>query len=140
MAKLLIVYFCLLAALSCQAYAAEPNVETIARGLQTPWAIAFAPDGRIFVSERPGFIRVIEKGALAPEPWMRLDAVETGESGDAKDPRKTAAFENYFKGRYGRLRDIVEGPDRALYLLTSNRDGRGRPGPEDDRVLRIIFK
>ncbi|HEY6197852.1 MAG TPA: PQQ-dependent sugar dehydrogenase, partial [Candidatus Binatia bacterium] len=59
---------------------------------------------------------------------------------DAKDPRKTVAFENYFKGRLGHLRDIVEGPDRALYLLTSNRDGRGRPGPEDDRVLRIIFK
>ena len=33
----------------------------------------------------------------------------------------------------GRLRDIVEGPDKALYLLTSNRDGRGNPAARDDR-------
>ncbi len=38
---------------------------------------------------------------------------------------------------FGRLRDVVEGPDGALYVLTSNRDGRGRPGPSDDRVLRL---
>lgn len=38
---------------------------------------------------------------------------------------------------FGRLRDVVEGPDRALYVLTSNRDGRGRPDASDDRILRI---
>ncbi len=352
----------LIASFTGAALAAEPNVqiETFARGLQTPWAIAFAPDGRVFVSERPGRIRVIEKGALAPEPWMRFDVVETGESGllglaldpafeknrylyaaytyrdgagmknrlvrlrdekgkgvvdrvlldnaagaqfhdggrvrfgpdgklywsvgdavseqsaqnlsslngkilrlnsdgsipsdnpfpkspvfsyghrnvegfdwqpksgrlyasehgpsgspscchdevnlvepgknygwpaiygaqtrdgmvapllesgasdtwapagavfatrgpwagsflftglrgqalyrvvlDGKEPRKVAAFENYFKGRFGLLRDIAEGPDGALYILTSNRDGRGRPAADDDRVLRITFK
>lgn len=40
-------------------------------------------------------------------------------------------------GRYGRLRDIVTGPDGALYLLTSNRDGRGSPQNDDDRILRL---
>jgi quinoprotein glucose dehydrogenase len=40
-------------------------------------------------------------------------------------------------GRYGRLRDVTVGPDGALYLLTSNRDGRGDPRPGDDRILRI---
>ncbi|HEY1267067.1 MAG TPA: PQQ-dependent sugar dehydrogenase [Candidatus Binatia bacterium] len=361
MPRLRIAFLCLFIAFAGAAYAAEPSVETFARGLQTPWAIAFAPDGRVFLTERPGRIRVIEKGALAPEPWMRLDVVETGESGllglaldpafdknryvyaaytyrdaragmknrlvrlrdekgkgvldrvlvdnavgaqfhdggrvkfgpdgklywsvgdavgersaqnlsslngkilrfntdgsfpadnpfpkspvysyghrnpegfawlpktgrlyatehgpsgtpscchdevnfieagknygwpviygaqtkdgmlppviesgandtwapagavfstrgpwagsflftglrgqalyrvffDAKDPRKVASFDNYFRGRFGRLRDVVEGPDGALYLLTSNRDGRGRPVAEDDRVLRITFK
>jgi glucose/arabinose dehydrogenase len=43
-----------------------------------------------------------------------------------------------FAGRYGRLRTVVEGPDGALYALTSNRDGRGSPRGGDDRVLRII--
>ncbi|GBD29518.1 Aldose sugar dehydrogenase YliI [bacterium HR32] len=38
---------------------------------------------------------------------------------------------------YGRLRDVVEGPDGALYVLTSNRDGRGRPAASDDRILRL---
>ena len=39
---------------------------------------------------------------------------------------------------YGRLRDAVMGPDGALYVLTSNRDGRGAPSPGDDFVLRVV--
>jgi glucose/arabinose dehydrogenase len=35
------------------------RVETIARGLDHPWAIAFLPDGRLLVTERPGRIRVV---------------------------------------------------------------------------------
>jgi aldose sugar dehydrogenase len=38
---------------------------------------------------------------------------------------------------YGRLRTVVEGPDGALYLLTSNRDGRGDARRGDDRILRL---
>lgn len=59
---------------------------------------------------------------------------------DAKEPRKVAAFERFFVHRFGRLRDVAEGPDGAIYILTSNRDGRGRPTEDDDRVLRIVFK
>ena len=39
---------------------------------------------------------------------------------------------------YGRLRDVVLGPDGYLYVSTSNRDGRGTPVAEDDRVLRLV--
>jgi len=42
-------------------------------------------------------------------------------------------------GSYGRLRDIVAGPDGAFYVLTSNRDGRGRSRPGDDHRLRITL-
>ncbi|KCZ72334.1 glucose/sorbosone dehydrogenase [Candidatus Methanoperedens nitroreducens] len=38
---------------------------------------------------------------------------------------------------FGRLRDVVVGPDNFLYILTSNRDGRGMPGEDDDRIIRI---
>jgi glucose/arabinose dehydrogenase len=38
----------------------------------------------------------------------------------------------------GRVRTVVEGPDGALYALTSNRDGRGSPRPGDDRLVRIV--
>lgn len=43
-----------------------------------------------------------------------------------------------FRGRFGRLRTVVEGPDGALYALTSNRDGRGSPRRGNDRILRIV--
>ncbi|HLN85573.1 MAG TPA: PQQ-dependent sugar dehydrogenase, partial [Candidatus Limnocylindrales bacterium] len=61
--------------------AAEIHVETVLRGLNTPWAIDFAPDGRIFLNERPGRIRVVERGQLRTEPWLTLDVAVSGEAG-----------------------------------------------------------
>ncbi|HUQ39218.1 MAG TPA: PQQ-dependent sugar dehydrogenase [Acidimicrobiales bacterium] len=40
-------------------------------------------------------------------------------------------------GRFGRIRDVQAGPDGAIYLATSNRDGRGSPRDGDDRILRL---
>jgi aldose sugar dehydrogenase len=45
--------------------------------------------------------------------------------------------EALLEGEYGRLRDVQQGPDGALYILTSNRDGRGDPGDDDDRILKL---
>jgi glucose/arabinose dehydrogenase len=59
---------------------------------------------------------------------------------DSANPSIVERLERHFAHQFGRLRDIVEGPDKALYLLTSNRDGRGGPGPQDDRVPRLTFK
>jgi glucose/arabinose dehydrogenase len=51
-----------------------------------------------------------------------------------------AGFEQYFKGQYGRLREVVEGPDGALYIGTSNKDGRGRPNAGDDQLLKLTVR
>ena len=51
-----------------------------------------------------------------------------------------ASAKAYFRGVYGRLRGVVVGPDGALYLTTSNTDGRGFPKEHDDRVLRVDLK
>src|SRR5665647_424578 len=41
-------------------------------------------------------------------------------------------------GELGRLRDVVVGPDGALWVLTNNTDGRGSPRAGDDRVVRLL--
>ena len=58
------------------------RVETVASGLQVPWSIAWAPDGRMFFTERPGRVRVFAHGQLRSEPLITLTDVEpSGESG-----------------------------------------------------------
>jgi glucose/arabinose dehydrogenase len=59
----------------------QPRVETVLSRLEVPWALAFAPDGRLFVTERPGRLRVASGGRLAPEPVATLPAIADGESG-----------------------------------------------------------
>ncbi len=41
--------------------------------------------------------------------------------------------------KYGRIRAVVAGPDGALYITTSNTDGRGTPKASDDKIIRIKF-
>lgn len=62
--------------------AVQFRVETVAENLQVPWAIAFAPDGRLFFTERPGRVRIVENGRLRAEPLATISDVEpSGESG-----------------------------------------------------------
>jgi glucose/arabinose dehydrogenase len=51
------------------------RIETVTDGLETPWAIAFLPDGRMLVTERPGRLRIIESGRLISEPITGTPAV-----------------------------------------------------------------
>ncbi len=48
--------------------------------------------------------------------------------------------QDYFVGGYGRLRTVVVAPDGTLWVSTSNRDGRGDPAPQDDRILRVALR
>lgn len=56
------------------------RIEIVARGLETPWGLAFLPDGRLLVTERPGRLRIVDKGRLSapikglPAIWARQDA------------------------------------------------------------------
>ncbi len=58
----------------------------------------------------------------------RLRAVPVADPGNAVEVHV---------GEFGRLRDVVEAPDGGAWILTNNTDGRGDPGPDDDRIIRI---
>src|SRR5262245_44585562 len=50
-------------------------------GLQSPTAMEIAPDGRIFVCEQTGSLRVIRDGKLLPTPFLRVSVDPLGERG-----------------------------------------------------------
>ncbi len=43
----------------------------------------------------------------------------------------------FYTGQFGRIRDVVAGPDGTLWLLTNNTGGRGSPAEGDDRILQV---
>jgi glucose/arabinose dehydrogenase len=60
---------------------APVRVETLVTGLEVPWGIAFLPGGDWLVTERPGRVRLVSRGALQPEPVARLQVTLDQESG-----------------------------------------------------------
>jgi glucose/arabinose dehydrogenase len=56
---------------------------------------------------------------------------------DLDDSGAVVGQEELLQGEAGRLRHVAQAPDGSLWILTSNRDGRGNPIPDDDRILRL---
>lgn len=64
------------------ATAARPQVSTVATGLAIPWEIAFLPDRRALVTERPGAVRLLSaRGKLQKAPVARIPVTLQGEGG-----------------------------------------------------------
>lgn len=89
-------WFVLLAGLCVGPAAAQPasdmlETRTVARGLEHPWGLAFLPDGRMLVTERPGRLRLVtrEGRLLAPIAGVPQVAAagQGGLLGIALDPR-----------------------------------------------------
>jgi len=95
------------------------RVETVAENLEVPWGIAFAPDGRIFVTERVGNLRVIEDGILNPEPIKILDVggFEGGLLGIALDPNFE---ENHYIYLYYTYNDFLSTFNKVARFTESN--------------------
>ena len=67
-------------------------------------------------------------GALRGGRLWQIPVAADGRTGRPRD---------FFVGDYGRLRTVVAAPDGNLWVTTSNRDGRGDPAPDDDRILVV---
>ncbi|OJT26548.1 glucose sorbosone dehydrogenase [Archangium sp. Cb G35] len=92
------------------------KLETVTEGLDTPWSVAFLPDGRMLVTEKAGRLRVVEKGRLLPEPIAGTPGV-------------------WSRGQGGLL-DVAVHPDYAkngwIYLSYSD------PGPNGSAMTAIV--
>ncbi len=89
---------------------ADYRVEVVAENLDTPWSIVFPPDGRIFLTERPGRIRVVQAWKLLSEPAAQIPVVENGESGLlglALDPNFSENHHVYVYYTHGQLSRLV---------------------------------
>src|SRR6476661_564477 len=54
---------------------------TVASGLAAPTAMQFAPDGRLFICEQAGRLRVVKNGSLLPTPFVTVTVDSNGERG-----------------------------------------------------------
>jgi glucose/arabinose dehydrogenase len=104
--------------------------------MRTPiafFAPAVAPSGASFYrgSAFPAFRSDLFVATLRGQALLRVRL-------DAANPRRVQSIERLLENRFGRLRDVVSGPDGYLYIATNNRDGRGQPGVDDDRILRLV--
>jgi glucose/arabinose dehydrogenase len=102
-------------------------------GMQSPlleYTPAVAPASAMFYagSAFPEYRGNFFFGALRGEALIRV----------ALDGRRVTGQERMLQGQYGRIREVVEAPDGSIWFSTSNRDGRGKPARDDDRILRLV--
>jgi glucose/arabinose dehydrogenase len=100
--------------------------------LDTPWEMEFAPDGRLFVTQRPGSIAIVENGNT--KLWLALDSVveEVGESGlfgIEIDPEFNQNHYVYFAYTYA----ASKAPLKLVNKIVRYKDNSGTPA--FDKVL-----
>ncbi|MDB5429174.1 MAG: Glucose dehydrogenase [Caulobacter sp.] len=61
------------------------EVKTVAEGLENPWGLAFLPDGRLLVSERPGRLRIVGRDGTLSAPLAGVPKVEAQGQGGLLD-------------------------------------------------------
>jgi len=126
------------------------KIEVIARQIETPWAIAFLPDGRLLITERPGRLRIVEKGKLLPDAVKGTPKVWEKQDGGLFD---VEVHPQYAKNGwiYLSYSEIVPGfvpppppapgaePPPPPAGAQQGR-GRGRGGPSDPPTMTVIVR
>jgi glucose/arabinose dehydrogenase len=124
------------------------KIEVIARNIETPWALAFLPDGRLLVTERPGRLRIIDKGKLLPEAVKGTPKVWEKQDGGLFD---VEVHPQYAKNGwiYLSYSEILPGyvappppPPGAEPPPppAGAQGGRGRGGPPDPPTMTVVVR
>ncbi len=105
---------------------------TVADGLEQPWALAWLPDGRMLITERPGMLRVVRPNGEVSKPVAGLPEIAAGGQGGLLDIAVDPAFERnrrvYFSFSESGPRGTGTAVGRAALTTAGLRD------------LQIIFR
>ena len=93
--------------------------------------VTWAPSGMTFVNQGPWEGELL----IATLRGQQLLGISLNGKGTV-----VKNVESWLKNEYGRLREVVQGKDGSIYLATSNKDGRGNPDINDDRIFRLTPK
>lgn len=90
----------------------------------------WAPSGITFISQGPWKSRLL----VANLRGSQLLSISLNEEGTM-----VTNVESIMKNEFGRLREVVEAKDGSIYITTNNRDGRGNPNINDDKIIKLTL-
>ncbi|HEX2278289.1 MAG TPA: PQQ-dependent sugar dehydrogenase [Candidatus Tectomicrobia bacterium] len=109
------------------------RTQTIARGLEHPWALAFLPDGRMLVTERPGRLRIVDRDGRISEPLAGVPKVMARGQGGLLDVTLDPRFAD---NRLVYLAYAEPGEGRTAGTAVA----RGRLGEGRLEDVRVIYR
>lgn len=107
----------------------EPRL--VAGPLDMPWGVAFVPDGRILITERPGRLRVIENGALMTQPIRGVPEVLSGGHAGLLD----VLIDRDFESNHRIFLSYTHGVSGAISMRVAS----GILEDDDLKDVRVIF-
>jgi glucose/arabinose dehydrogenase len=108
------------------------RIATFSRGLEYPWGLAFLPDGRMLVTERPGRLRIIDKDGSLSAPLVGLPEVKASGQGGLLDVALAPEFE-----KSGLVYLSYSEPGK---VGSGTAVGRGKLGGERLERFEVIFR
>ena len=125
------------------------KMEILARNLETPWGLAFLPDGRLLITERPGRLRIVQDGKLLPEPVKGTPKVWEKQDGGLLDVEVHPQYarNGWIYLSYSETLPGYVAPPPPPSPTTPPADttapppaGRGRGGPPDPPSMTVIVR
>ena len=117
--------------------AGQVRVETVARGLEHPWGMAFLPDGRLLVTERPGRLRIVAADGTLSPPLSGVPAVADQGQGGLLD---VALDPGFAQNRTIYLSYAEAGEGGAGTAVARARLGAGGQGEGGLSDVRVIYR
>jgi aldose sugar dehydrogenase len=108
------------------------RLTTVAEGLAHPWGLAFLPDGRYLVTERPGHLRIVDREGHISEPLAGLPPVAVGGQGGLLDVVLAPDFEDSRQVYFSYAEPGEEGSATAVARAVLQDDGL--------REVEVIFR